>query len=740
MTQRPDVREFFAPCPRGVERLLAEEMRALRVRSIRPLTSGVSFTAPLADAYRVALWSRTASRVLLTLGRVDASDGDALYRSVYAIPWEDHIAPDGTLAVDASGVSDTLRNTQFTAVRVKDAIVDRLRERFGERPSVDTDAPDVLVNVGIRGDKATVSIDLAGEALHRRGYREPGKQVIAPMKESLAAAMLMLAGWPEIAKRGGAFVDPLCGSGTLAIEAALMAGDVAPGILRARWGFEGWLGHDAAAWERILDEADERAEAGRASIPPIFAFDADPRAVSISLANVKRAGLQDVVTVARGELSSLVAPHGVPDGLVATNPPYGERMEARAALPALYALLGQRMRSEFSQWRLAVISPDPAIDRGLALVPESVHPLMNGRIESPVHVYSSAGGSSAAVELPSSEGALTFVAADAGAEAFANRLRKRHAHLSKWAKGARVDCFRVYDADLPDFNVAIDLYVGAGKDRGRRWAHVSEYAPPRSIDENKAAARLSDVLAIVPAVLDVEPSSVFLKVRERAKGGSQYGTAGGRGVTGVIGEGGLLFEANFTDYLDTGIFLDHRIMRSRIREEAAGKRFLNLFAYTGTATVYAAAGSAFSTTTVDLSQTYLDWCARNLALNRLSSPDHHELVRADVTRWVSEQRRTANRWDLAFCDPPTFSNSARMSGVFDVQRDHAELLIGISRLLTRTGVAYFSCNRRGFTLDEDALARAGVVAEEITRTTTSEDFSRGGGGHRCWIVARTPLA
>ncbi len=738
MSDRYTVREYFAPCPRGVEKILADEMRAIGVRSLRPLQSGVSFRGKLIDAYRVLLWSRVASRVLLSLGRVDATDGDALYAAIRAIPWEEHVAETGTIAVDASGLSDTLRNSQFTAVRVKDAVVDRFRDLTGVRPDVDTVNPDLLINVAIRGDKATVSIDLAGTALHRRGYREPGVQVIAPMKESLAAAMLSLAGWKDIAAAGGAFVDPMCGSGTLAIEAAMIAGDIAPGITRSHWGFEGWRDHDQELWDELLAEADDRAEAGRDKIPPIIASDIDPRALTIAAANVKRAGLAGVVKVVKTDLADLVAPEGAKPGLVAVNPPYGERMEALVSLPALYATLGQRLRAGFDGWHLAVITPDGSLDRGLAMHPDAVFPLFNGRIESPVHLYTVDTSASAELELGHGDDTSSIVVSDPAAEAFVNRLTKRYAHRSKWARKAGISCYRIYDADLPDYNVAIDLYQGAGPDAGKRWVHIAEYAPPRDIDPVKASMRLSDVLAVVPTILDVDAKNVFLKVRERARGGSQYGVAGRNGVVGQIEEGGLLFEVNFSDYLDTGIFLDHRITRSMIRDDCESKRFLNLFAYTGTATVYAAAGGALSTTTVDLSQTYLDWAGRNLANNGFRVGEHHELVRADVTRWVSEQRRTKFRWDVIFCDPPTFSNSAKMTDTWDVQRDHVELLIGISRLLTRDGVAIFSCNRRGFKLDVEPLEKAGVLFEEITARTVSEDFERSHGGHRCWIVRRAP--
>ena len=780
-----DFLEFFAPCPRGTEPFLADELRSMRCRRVRPQRAGVSFGGPLPTVYRALLWSRIASRVLLTLARVPAADTDQLYEAVRELPWEDHVAADGTIAVDATGVSETLRNTQFTAVRVKDAIADRFVSLVGYRPSVNTATPDVLVNVLLRDDRATISIDLAGPPLHRRGYREQGVQVEAPMKENLGAAVLAVAGWKDIAERGGAFVDPLCGSGTLAIEAALWAADMAPGMTRRRWGFDKWLGHDAELWADLREEAADRGLAGLATLPPILAFDADPRAISIARGAVRRAGLEGHVVVERRELAALVVPparEGAAEGLIAMNPPYGERIQAQHGLPALYAELASVLRPAFAGWTLAVITPDDSLSSGLGLRPERSIDLFNGRILSPVRVYrvpdpsdspstSSARGersaepaaassaapasapvpataspaspsagsapasadSSVRATLPPSAAPVVSAALEPAAEVFANRLRKMARHTEKWARKAGVGCFRVYDADLPDYAVAIDVYTGAGADESKRWVHVAEYAPPAEIDTRRASARLSDVLAIVPEVLHVEPRDVFLKVRERQRGNAQYARVSRTGVAGTVSEGGLLFEVNLSDYLDTGLFLDHRVTRAMVRDMAAGTRFLNLFAYTGTATVYAAAGGAATTTTLDMSATYSEWAGRNMAQNGFVGPEH-ERVRADVLSWFEPAKARGDLYDLVFCDPPTFSNSKRMNESWDVQRDHASLIARIADILAENGTLVFSCNRRKFALDVDVLTAAGLSCEDITARTVSRDFERHPNAHSCWLI------
>ncbi|MDZ4170186.1 MAG: bifunctional 23S rRNA (guanine(2069)-N(7))-methyltransferase RlmK/23S rRNA (guanine(2445)-N(2))-methyltransferase RlmL [Coriobacteriia bacterium] len=717
---------FYAPCARGLEPLLDDELRRLRIRGVRPQRSGVLFTGRLPDVYRALLWSRFASRILLSLGDADATSADGLYEAAHDIPWEDHIRPSGTIAVDAVGMNAALRNTQFTAVRVKDAIADRLRERFGERPSVDTSAPDVRVNVVVGESRARLSIDLSGDALHRRGYREQGVQVAAPMKETLAAAVLGFGGWPQTAAAGGAFLDPLCGSGTLAIEAAWMAGDVAPGILRARWGFERWLGHDAAAWDALVGEADERCEAGLEKLVPIAASDSDPAAIEIARACVRRAGLDKHVVLSVSAVADAAVPAGAATGLVACNPPYGERLSDRRDLPSLYRDLSVLMRERCDGYGLAIITSDESLERGLGVRAARTHELFNGRIPAKAYVFDSANGWAA----PSASAG----GADPSVEAFANRLRKMAKHFGTWARRTGVSCYRVYDADLPDFNVAIDVYGAAG-DEGRTWIHLAEYAPPADIDPRRAAERLDLAAEVSAEVFGVPRDAVFVKRREKQRGSAQYERVSQSSVTGIIAEGGLHFEINLSDYLDTGLFLDHRETRAWVRELAGGKRFLNLFAYTGSVSAYAAAGGAASTTTVDLSQTYLDWARRNLERNGFSG-NEHRLVRADVLTWIGAARERGERFDLIFCDPPTFSNSKRMDDTWDVQRDHAELLSAVAELLAEDGTIIFSCNRRKFVLDEEALASAGLAVRDVTRRTTPKDFDRTPPAHHCWTIRR----
>ena len=717
---------------------------------VRPVKTGVGFFGSIADAYRVCLFARTVSRVLLILARFDASDGDALYRNAYGIPWEEHVGHNATIAVSATGTNDKLRNTQFTALRLKDAICDRLREVTGERPDISRHDADLTFTVALRGNRATVSLNLAGPPLHQRNYRLHTTGVAAPLKETLAAGMLLLADWPRLAKEDKAFLDPMCGSGTIAIEAAMIAADIAPGLLRTSWGFTVWRQHDALAWEALLYEARERRDAGLKTMPPIFAQDVDPVALDAARENVREAHLDGCIAFTCADVCAMQAAPAT-SGLIATNPPYGERLFAQAQLPALYAGFSSTLRKHFQTWSLAIITPDESIDNLIGFTSSAACSVFNGPIPTQVRLYDCAQTrASTLAEITIGDAELTVF--DVNSQQFANRLKRRFAHLRKWARRNDIHCYRVYDADLPDYNVAIDLYECStsteNADQGSWFAVVYEYAAPSSVDPFRAQQRISDVLAIAPFVLGIESSHVFFKQRRRS--GGQYRADEQRTrFTITTEEHGLHFELNLSDYLDTGLFLDHRLVRELIQKrtesmiaddpaftESHPLRFLNLFCYTGSATVHAAAGGALKTTSVDLSQTYLACAQQNMRLNGFTGKTHR-FERADCMQWIKEARRGKQRWDLVFVDPPAFSNSKKMGKrIFDIQRDHVELLVGVSRLLARGGQAIFSCNLRTFKADYEALEKLGVELIDITEQTIDEDFSRNQRIHHCFILNR----
>lgn len=726
-----DLLTLFASCPKGLEALLADELVALGAEKVKEHVAGVTIRGNLAVAYRCCLWSRLANRILMPLGRCAVDSAQALYAGVIAVPWYEHFSPDSTFAVDFAGSNKAIDNTQFGAQKSKDAVVDQMVERCGRRPSVDLRNPDWRLNVVLRRDEAIISIDLSGESLHRRGYRLDGG--LAPLKENLAAALLLRADWPGVAARGGALLDPMCGSGTLLIEGALMAMDIAPNIAREHWGFAHWLQHDAKLWGAIHDDAEQRRQHAFArQWPEIRGYDASSAAIHASEENIERAGLTGKVRVTRKDLAQFVKPthQEITAGLVITNPPYGERLGEQENLRHLYSLLGERLREQFVGWEAAMFTGNPDLGKTMGLRSYKQYRLWNGAIASqllrfhvqPEFFIDHGRASIAPALIPQEETAKAVPLQELsnGSQMFANRLQKNRKKLQKWIDKSGVTCYRLYDADMPEYSVAVDWYQG--------FVHVAEYAAPLSVDPAAAEQRLNEVIAAIPAALQIAPDHVILKQRMRQRGTEQYQKFDQRGEFMEVREGSARLLINLRDYLDTGLFLDHRPVRLKIAELARNKRFLNLFCYTATASVHAALGGATLTTSVDLSHTYLDWAKRNFALNGLSDSRNH-LVQADCVQWLRDCRQ---RYDLILLDPPTFSNSKRLTDTLDIQRDHVDLIDDAMEVLASDGLLIFSNNKRKFVLDETISQRYEV--ENVTRWSIDADFERSTQIHQCWFI------
>ena len=786
--------EFYASCPEGFESALADELKRLGLSHVRRLKGRATFEGELEEGYRACLWSRLASRVFVVLGRFEAQDADELYDSVYDIAWETIIRPGATIAITARGVTEQLRNTRFSALRAKDALCDRLAETTGRRADVDAADPDVHLLLSLRQRRASISLDLSGDPLFKRlppaaTRAGEGAHVLRP---DYAALVLAQVGWTALCEREltaddyenealPTLIDASCAGGGLLLEAVNILTDRAPGAARERWGFEGWQLHDAVSVGAAACRG-ARARGGSARAPGAHRGRRHrPRRPQDCRAHGQVRRLQAFCRLLRRQARHRAGPCGrrrrCRRGRGHDRDPafaHARRHDAhRRAAPRARARFGAGRRAHPRRpcWP-ARSMPSPT--RSIAVIPNNeeaaleVWPSLDhaaaafeaatsADAEAEVADANEANDEAAASSMP--EPAATLDLGDGKplpvlipeSEQFANRLRKNARLRRKWAKREGVSCYRVYDADLPDYSAAIDLYEGCPQTPGR-WLVIAEYAAPKTIDPALAQARMLDILAIAPRILDVPAEHVHAKARMRSRGGSQYGKQGaGKGGSGeraniarrrlpLIEEGGLTFAVNFDDYLDVGIFLDHRVTRNLVREHAKqARRFLNLFAYTGTATCYAADGGVEETVTVDLSNTYLDWAERNMRQNGFVGPQHH-FVRDDVLAWIRDQRQTRNRWDLIFVDPPTFSNSSKMGRrTWDVQRDHVELLAGVSRLLAQGGHAIFSCNLRGFRPETRKLARAGVVLEDITAQTIPEDFARNQKVHHCYIVRRLPI-
>ncbi|PPD18771.1 MAG: bifunctional 23S rRNA (guanine(2069)-N(7))-methyltransferase RlmK/23S rRNA (guanine(2445)-N(2))-methyltransferase RlmL [Methylomonas sp.] len=729
---------FFATTPKAMEPLLAEELNTFGADNIKPTLAGCSFSGTLETAYRACLWSRIANRILLVLTTFPVKTQDDLYNGIKHINWFEHMTPDNSLAVTFTVKnSQVYTNTHFGALKVKDAVVDQMRAKFQKRPSIDTEQPDIHINVHLQGDNAQVSLDFSGSSLHRRDYRETA--VKAPIKENLAAAMLLRSGWPEIAKSGGTLVDPMCGSGTLPVEAALIAADYAPGLNRSHFGFTRWKQHDAVCWAKLLAEAEIRKTQGLLQLPVIVGFDQDRHAVNAALQHIANAGLSRYIHVERRNIADTQPAESWKPGLVICNPPYGERLGDENEIAELYKRFGHTLKQNFPGWQAGIIISNPELGFRLGIRSQKPITLYNGALECKLLRLRIEESAFFIPKAKNEDERLAHVAqaasqtenSSAQAEMFANRLRKNLGKLGRWLKQNQIHCFRAYDADLPEYAVAVDVYRGE-----QTWINVQEYEPPKTIDQHKADQRLAGIMVELPKIFDIPPEQVFLKIRRKQKNTEQYEKLGEAGAFRIVEEGGCKFQVNFENYLDTGLFLDHRPIRLMIQRAARGKRFLNLFAYTGSATVHAVKGGASATTTVDMSNTYINWAKRNLALNGWAVDNHpeHEFIQADCLEWLAQEaeKRLPRQYDLIFLDPPTFSNSKRMDEAFDIQQHHAQLIRQAGRLLAPEGVLYFSTNFRRFRMDEAVLAELAI--EDISAGTIPEDFSRDPKIHYCWKI------
>lgn len=697
---------LFISCPKGLEYLLEEELKTLGLEVSRVSPQGVYGEASLAIIYQLCLWSRLANRVQLVLFNGQAHNEQTIYQLCHQFPWQTVFAVDKTLAIEFHGSSAQIRNTMYGAQVVKDAIVDHFQGLQGARPVVSREKPQILLHAYLKHDALTLSLDLTGYSMHQRGYRiEAGT---APLKENVAAAMLIRANWPKLSATGFALHDPLCGAGTLVIEAAMMAAHIAPGLLRQDQALQHWRMHQPSLWEKARTHALQQ-------VKPISAklrgSDMNAKLIASARSNAERAGVSRLVEFEVMPLSECKAM--AEKGLLICNPPYGERLGDATQLIPFYQQLGHVMHAHYSGWQAAFLTSNPLLAKATGLRAAKQYTLFNGALECKLYCISLINN-----QLRSAQkGHLS-----AGADMFANRLRKNFSHLHKWAKKNHIHAYRVYDADLPEYAYAIDIY--------NDYAVLQEYAAPASIAPYKAEQRSLDVLQVTPEVVGIAPDHLVVKQRKPQKGRSQYQKIEASLRSLIVQEGQAKLKINLYDYLDTGLFLDHRLLRLRFAQLPPGTRFLNCFCYTATASVQAALAGAI-TTNVDLSNTYLNWAQENFKLNDLDL-SKHQFIQYDCLKWLKVAR---DQFDVIFLDPPSFSNSKRMTDTLDIQRDHETLIHAAMRLLKADGRLYFSTNLRHFKLSPQISACFEVL--DITADTLDVDFKRNSRIHHCYQIKAT---
>jgi 23S rRNA (guanine2445-N2)-methyltransferase / 23S rRNA (guanine2069-N7)-methyltransferase len=705
---------LFATTPKGLELLLVDELRALGASRAAEKLAGVEFTGDLELAYKACLWSRLANRILLPLAKVPAETPEALYAGVQTIAWDTHMDPEATLAVNFVSVQSAITHTLFGAQKVKDAIVDQLRDKYQCRPSVARERPDISVNVYLHRDMATISLDLSGDSLHRRNYRLGGGG-IAPLKENLAAAILTRAGWPAIAKTGGMLVDPMCGSGTLLIEGALMAADIAPGLARDYFGFLNWRQHQPALWQGLVAEATERRTRGLQTLPPVVGYDRDAYAIKIAFENIERAGLLGKIHVEKRELATLALKEGTQPGLIVVNPPYGERIGEEAELQPLYALLGDKFKTVCNGWQGAVFTGNPDMAKNMGVRARKYYALFNGAIPCQLLLFDITAEkfldrSPAAQNEKRIQAAKRALAEHdfSAVTMFMNRVRKNLKHLQRWAAREDIACYRVYDADLPEYAFSVDFYG--------EQVYVEEYPPPKHVDPERAAIRRQEVLSVLPELLEKPASQIFFQMKPRHHADFDDSLVLNPETFYQVHEGQATLAVNFSQPgVGTGLDLAQRKLRQRLQSLAAGAHFLNFNTLSGANTVAAAQGGALSTKTIVATPFQYQWVKHNLALNTLDDRQH-QVVTGNPLAWLQRDR---TRFHLIFADIPWVE-------------DPEAVLCQLVKLLMPEGQLIFTAEDPRFKPAVDAFE--GVTLRDIAVSLKQDDFSRAG-ALRCWQIS-----
>ncbi|MBQ4845579.1 MULTISPECIES: bifunctional 23S rRNA (guanine(2069)-N(7))-methyltransferase RlmK/23S rRNA (guanine(2445)-N(2))-methyltransferase RlmL [unclassified Pseudoalteromonas] len=699
--------QFIALTSIGIEHLLAEELEQAGVTLGKQSVGSVRFETDNSTAQRICMMTRFATRIMLLIDESEEiTNKDALYKFARFQAWQDWFGPTQTFAIEFNGTNTELKNTQFSGLVIKDGVVDYFNDLYEQRPNVDKSEPNIRIIAKLNRDKCALYIDYSGPRLSDRGYRT--KQGKAPIREHLAAALVKRSGWLDDITQP--LFDPCCGSGTLLIEAAGMANN-APTNTEREFAFKRLPSFRKAKFDMVKAELKEQQQDNNLWL---IGSDIDRKLAEVAEQNAERAGVGSTIKFKQGDANQLKSIAKRP-GVVISNLPYGERIGSMAELVSLHRNMGVAFKKYFPNWKLALLGTDDSLFKLLKLSREKRYKFKNGPLDAEFNLYEL---NERQVNQNERATGLNYE----GSSAFANRLKKNKHALKSWVKKEQINAYRVYDADIPEYNVAVDIYNDC--------AVIFEYAAPKEIEDDVAQKRLQDVITLTAQQLEIDPENIAVKVRKRQKGESQYTSMDKQNRFETIEEFGAKFKVNLFDYLDTGLFLDHRLARRYIQENANSKRVLNLFAYTGSVSVHAALGGAKAVTTVDMSKTYLKWAEENFALNELKNT-RFRFEQADCLKWLEHAQ---GQYDLIFLDPPTFSNSKRMKEAFDVQRDHIQLLTWIKRILSPNGTLFFSNNKRGFKIDEVALIGLGLKAENISDKTLSPDFKRNKQIHNSWLI------
>lgn len=693
-----EIHQAYASCPKHLELLLKDELIELGACNVAEKLSGVVFHASAEVLMNSLLWTRLANRILVLINQIKINNSEQLYDAIYQTDWlqQVNISPK-TLAINFKGTNKELRNTQYASQVVKDAIVDRMREDSDMRPDVVKTNADLSVSVVLKNNQILVYQDISGRSLHLRGYRQT--LTAAPLKENLAAAVLIRANWPQLSKLNHNLIDPMCGSGTFLTEGYLIACDIAPGLTNPRYSVETWRYFDEDVWNKLLYQAKTRMIAGIDNFKgQIIGADHHKDSVKITQEHAYQLNAEDNIQCQLKTFDTFSIP--AKNNLIVCNPPYGVRLKKN--VDSTWKQLGEWMGHKALESKAAIMTYAKNQGFLLGFRAKKSWKLMNGDLAITLITFDI--DKERALHLPEGQ----KHALPETAQMVANRIKKNLSKLKKWISKEQINCYRIYDADIPEYAVAIDVY--------NNHVNIQEYKAPSSIPERKTKKRLADAVLGAQVALNIKNDRVHIKTRQKQDRSNQYEKRTVDSDNIIIHEQERKYIVNLEKYLDTGLFIDHRWIRSYIEQQAKDKSVLNLFCYTGSVTVAAAVGGANKSISVDSSKTYLSWAKDNFKLNRMDTY-MHKLIRSDALEYISSCQ---HKFDLIFIDPPTYSNSHSRNTDWDVQRDHKQLLLACKRLLNSDGEIIFSNNYRKFCID-DSLSDYFTI-KDFTKQSISPDF------------------
>lgn len=699
--------EAFATCPKQLELLLKQEIIDLGGEDVKEALAGVFFQMSADQLPQLIMWSRLANRIMVKLGVFPCRHKDDLYKAVSGVQWRALVRqfPD-TVSLRFSGTSASLNNTHFSSQVMKDAVVDQLYAFYEQRPKVVKNDGHLSLYGHLRNQQLSLYQDITGHSLHQRGYRS--ENTLAPLKENLAAAILLRADWPQKARQHYHLIDPMCGSGTLLLEGWAMASDLAPNRDYKSHALFSWQHFDVNRWHRLQDEARQRHEQAAATYRgQIIGVDHHKKSIQLAQQNSRQLAGGERIQFHYQTLDKFKIPPR--NNLIVCNPPYGVRLQKNYL--ASWRQLAHWLAHNVREAQAAILTPDESLAWLLGYKEQASYLFFNGRI--PVQLRLLTITKSNRFSVPANQ----YFALPSSAQMMANRLKKNRAKLSHWLKREHIDCYRIYDADIPEYSVAVDCY--------HEHVVVQEYSPPKTIPDKQAEKHLNQALLAIQSVLQPSHELIHVKTRRKQSGDSQYEKQADTAIK-VINEQGRRYRVDFESYLDTGLFLDHRWLRRTVQAKSDNKRVLNLFSYTGSISVAAAIGGAVQVDSVDTSKTYLQWAKDNFDLNAIKGK--HRFIRQDVMAFLSA---CGDNYDLIIADPPTFSNSHSRQQDWILQAQHGDLIRACMKRLLPQGTLYFSNNFKQFKLDESLTREFSI--KDITADSLDPDFA-GSGIHSCYQI------